>query len=432
VVAVHAVVFPTALEVTAAYVQMLAATGLPPESVMTLESSWFLVPVRPGGGYGPVGRLRYEKDRARSPRRPLLYSTRTPESPVRVRDRALRLTGGLRSLAGPGITDRLWLVGQPMPRSNGRAMTVTTLDRTQITMPEGRGTRPPFSAWVAHHGLADPDRVAAWNTQRAARHAARLARREQRLAGREPLPGLPAAEPFRAYTAWPGRVIPQRVRKTVRVRDIVLHGPHGAARDHTTRTLLAHYTASQALRVVAASAIREAQGGLAAFAADPAPQLLTVATGQDTAALAGLLGVPVEHVQALLTGGAQLMRNGLVCTAPATPPAPRQPGADGVCRLLGADTCRTCPAAVATPTGVPALWQELRRTQRTAHVRQDNPAAAAAATASRQLLLDLLAVLDPPGHRTWTETGQPPPPPPPTPNSPRPGTVAPPRRRARP
>ncbi|MGW3507081.1 hypothetical protein [Streptomyces sp. NPDC000994] len=426
--AVHATVFPTALEVTAGYVLMLLATGLPPESVMALEASWFLTSIRPNGGYGSFCRVRYPKDRAVSQRDMLIYTTRTPDSPVRVRDQVLRFTAGLRNFVeGSADAGRLWIVARPMPLRLGAQVAVTTLAQIHIALPGvSAGSANPFPAWLAHRGIRDPEHVARWNAQRAERHEARASRRRERLAAHGPLPGLLDAEPFRPYSAWPGEARPQRLRKTIRIRDIVLHGPHGAARDHTTATLLAHYTASEVLRVVAATAVRDAQAGLAAFAAAPEPRLITAPEDEDLTTLATLLAIPESELRALLTDGSRLMRNGLVCTTPTSPPSPHTIADDGMCTQTGSVVCRTCPAAIAAPTGTPALWDQIRSLQRTAHVRVDNQSVATAEERTRMLLLQLLEILDPAGFAAWTATGQPPQPPSVS------DAPSPPRRRRRP
>ena len=395
VAAVHEQVFPTGLEVASGYVLMLLATGLPPESVMALEHGWFLVARRADGGYGPVCRLRYPKDRAGGPTQARLYTTRTALSPLRVRDLVARMTGGLARLAGDQLDSRLWPVLSPRPLRLGRTPEITTLDRITLPDPQQRGRGGAFTAWVGTHGIDDVDRMSAWNRQRAARHAARQAEHHRRAAARGPLVGLLGVAPLRPYAAWPGRVTPQRLRKTIRVRDLVLHGPYGAARDHTTLTLLRHYTASETLQVVAATAVRDAQAMLETFAADATPRLLAATDQAPTVMVAALLDLDPGRLGQLLAGDATRMRNGLVCTTPTAPPDGHGVGDEGWCRQLGTAVCTTCPAALAVPAGVDELWAELRRGERTAHLAVDNPAVAHAAATYRRVLLDVLEVLDP-------------------------------------
>lgn len=238
VAAVHEQVFPTGLQVAAGYVLMLLATGLPPESVMALEHDWFLLGRRTDGSYGPVCRLRYPKDRAGEPTKARLYNTRTAISPLRVvRDLVARMTGGLARLAGDQLDARLWPVLSPRPLRLGRTPEITTLDRITLPDPQQRGRGGAFTAWVGSQGIDDADRMSAWNRRRAARHAARQAEHHRRAAASGPLVGLLGVAPLWSYAAWPVRVTPQRLRKTIRVRDLVLHGPYGAARDQTTLTL---------------------------------------------------------------------------------------------------------------------------------------------------------------------------------------------------
>lgn len=397
-------VFPTPLEVTAAYVLMLLATGLPPESVIDLESSWFLAHAMAHSSgtlrYGPACRIRFPKGRKGSRTEALLFSTRTAWSPIRVRDITLRLTRGLRRLAPSACADRLFVV--VAPRSLVRAPflpVVAPLSHVTVSAPGSRAGGRPFISWLTCHGLDDPDRMQAWNDSRRQVHAARMRTQAERIA-RSQEAGSRGIAPFRPFSPWTGSRAPQRIRKTMRTRDIVLHGALGAARDHSAHTLVVHYSTSEVLRVVAALAVNEAQRMLHDFAADPDPALLVVPRARldqaDAAEfVAGLLGIPDEVVAKLASTGSR-MGNGLCCVDPSSPPPPRELASDGYCTNLGSQVCFSCPNSVAVTDDdvVGVLRSEVRRLERRAHVHFENPLAGRLHDDYRRIITSVLAIAD--------------------------------------
>jgi hypothetical protein len=178
------------------------------------------------------------------------------------------------------------------------------------------------------------------------------------------------------------------------------------------------------LRVLAATAVRDAQAGLVAFAAAPAPTLIAVAENEDLAAIAALLAIGQSELRSLLADGSRMMTNGLVCRTPTEPPAPHTQADDGFCLQLGSVVCRTCPAALAVPASTEPLWDQLRNMQRRAHIHVENKSLVHAEERTRAILLQVLAVLDPAGVAKWESSGQ-------LPEPPQTQTLLPPRRRRR-